>query len=174
MMNVRPQSPLPVSTITACLMAILILFGVAGTAYSQELQAKFSAANPASTQIVDHGAWQALLNAYVTTGKDDLNRVDYARFKSEGAPKLKAYLAQLQKIDVASLNKREQFAYWVNLYNAATVDVILDHYPVTSIREIRLSGVFSVGAMEGKDCLGQGRQTQPRRYRAPDIAPYLA
>lgn len=150
MMIVRPHSPFPLSSITACLLAILVLFGVAGPAYAQELQAKFGAANPASTQTVDHGAWQALLSAYVTTGKDGLNRVDYAKFKSEGAQKLRAYLAQLQKVDVTSLNKSEQFAYWVNLYNAATVDVILDHYPVTSIREIRLSGLFSTGPWKEK------------------------
>lgn len=150
MTNAAPHSRTPVSCVTGWLMVVLVLFGMAGTVQAQELQQRFSAANPASTKTLDHSAWQALLSAYVATAKDGLNRVDYARFKKEGAQKLKAYLAQLQKVDVAALNKNEQFAYWVNLYNAVTVDIILDHYPVPSIREIRLSGVFSVGPWKKK------------------------
>jgi hypothetical protein len=43
---------------------------------------------------------------------------------------------------VHSLNPVEQFAYWINLYNALTVKAVLDHYPVKSIREISLGGSF--------------------------------
>ena len=46
-----------------------------------------------------------------------------------------------------SLTSRdEQLAYWINLYNALTVKVILDHYPVKSILDIDISpGWFSIG-----------------------------
>ncbi|MCV5665507.1 DUF547 domain-containing protein, partial [Escherichia coli] len=49
---------------------------------------------------------------------------------------------------LASLNplqhlQAEQYAYWVNLYNALTVDLILDNYPITSIT--KLGGLFSFG-----------------------------
>ncbi len=41
-------------------------------------------------------------------------------------------------------------AYWLNLYNALTMDVILDHYPVTSIRRIDISaGLFADGPCGG-------------------------
>jgi hypothetical protein len=44
------------------------------------------------------------------------------------------------------LNRDEQMAYWLNLYNALTVRVILDAYPVSSIRDIDISpGLFSDG-----------------------------
>ncbi len=135
---------------SAWLLVSLVVFLAGSPVHAQSLKQKFTAANPASTKTIDHAAWQALLTAYVRPGRDGLNRVDYARLKKQGARKLKAYLEELQGTDVTSLNKREQFAYWVNLYNAKTVDIILDHYPVPSIREIRLSGMFSVGPWKEK------------------------
>jgi hypothetical protein len=49
-------------------------------------------------------------------------------------------------VPVRSLRRDEQLAYWINLYNALTVKVILDHYPVKSIRSIDISpGFFSDG-----------------------------
>ncbi len=46
----------------------------------------------------------------------------------------------MQAIDITQYPRDEQFAYWVNLYNAATVDVIIDNYPLESIRDIGLIG----------------------------------
>ena len=88
---------------------------------------------------VDHGAWNKLLKAFVVPGADGLNRVAYSSFKKDHAA-LKTYVAALQKIDPATLDKPEQFAFWVNLYNAKTIDVVLDKYPVKSIKDISLGG----------------------------------
>ena len=67
------------------------------------------------------------------------------------------YLENMSHVLVTSLNPAEQFAYWVNLYNALTVKVVLDHYPVASIRDITLGGSFlrqfdhrCFGALAGK------------------------
>lgn len=38
-----------------------------------------------------------------------------------------------------------QLAYWINLYNALTIDVVLKHYPVKSIRDIDISGILADG-----------------------------
>ena len=47
---------------------------------------------------------------------------------------------------VSGLGRDEQCAYWINLYNALTLEVVLDHYPVASIRDIDISpGLFSQG-----------------------------
>ena len=47
---------------------------------------------------------------------------------------------------VGGYSRPEQFAYWVNLYNALTVRVVLDHYPVASIRDLYISpGLFAKG-----------------------------
>jgi hypothetical protein len=45
-------------------------------------------------------------------------------------------------VPVTSLSRAQQYAYWVNLYNARTIAVVLEHYPVASIRDIDLGGSF--------------------------------
>ncbi len=135
----------------------LALAGIAAVSLSQPAAAAsiaetFSKHKAGSTMTVDHGVWDRLLKAYVKPGSDGLNRVDYAAFKAKDHATLKGYVKALEATDVSGLDKSEQFAFWANLYNAKTVDVVLDHYPVTSIRKISIkSGLFgfikkSVGA----------------------------
>lgn len=93
-----------------------------------------------SAVTVDHTDWDTLLKSYVQAGADGLNRVDYLKFKAESHQKLKAYVVRLEAVDVARLDRPEQFAFWANLYNARTVDIVLDKYPVASIKDISLGG----------------------------------
>lgn len=93
-----------------------------------------------STATVDHKSFDALLKAHVMPNPDGLNRVDYKAFKAAGHASLKGYVANLEKVDVAKLDRPEQFAYWANLYNAKTLDIVLDKYPVKSIKDISLGG----------------------------------
>lgn len=124
---------------------LLIAFAAqAMPARAQDITAKFSKFDAASTQMVDHGEWEKLLAAYVVRGGDKINRVNYSRLKAQGHGALKAYLAAMQAVQVSSLSRNEQFAYWANLYNAATVDLIVKRYPVASIRDIKPS-LFSIG-----------------------------
>lgn len=95
---------------------------------------------PNSTQTVDHSAWDTLLKTHVKVNPDGLNRVDYAAFKKYDQDKLKAYISALEKIDPRQLNRVEQFAFFANLYNARTIDIVLEHYPVASIKDISLGG----------------------------------
>jgi len=57
---------------------------------------------------------------------------------------LKNYLTTLEGISISSFSRPEQRAFWINLYNAATVNLILEHYPVESITKISFS-FFSFG-----------------------------
>ncbi len=126
----------------ACLAAVPAL---AQSARAGSIDAVFASSDTASQKIVDHSAWDRLLKAYVRPAEDGLNRVDYRRFKAEGHAPLKAYVRALEAVDVAKLARPEQFAFWSNLYNARTVDIVLDHYPVRSIRDINLGGgLFAV------------------------------
>ncbi len=94
---------------------------------------------------VDHSAWDKLLKSYVKPDPSGLNRIDYKAFKANGHGALKDYIAMLEGVDVTRLGRSEQFAYWVNLYNAKTIDIVLEHYPVPSIKKINLGGsLFSV------------------------------
>ena len=102
--------------------------------------------DPRSRTTVDHARWARFLAAYVVPGKDGLNRVAYGRVGPADAAELDAYLAELAAVPVSTLNRDEQLAYWLNLYNALTVNVVLAHYPVRSIRDIDISpGLFSNG-----------------------------
>jgi hypothetical protein len=112
-------------------------------AQASSLAEFFSAQTAGSKQTVDHATWDRLLGKFVIPAEDGLNRVDYARFKSEGHAELKQYVERLEAVDVLGLDRTEQFAFWANLYNAKTIDVVLDHYPVDSIRKISINdGLF--------------------------------
>ena len=59
---------------------------------------------------------------------------------------LSRYTATLAALPIDDYSRAEQMAYWINLYNALTVQVVLTHYPVDSIRDIDVSpGLFSDG-----------------------------
>lgn len=105
-----------------------------------EVNANFKRIAAGSNKTVDHGAWDSLLRAYVRADAAGVNRVAYARMKGDGQAALKAYLARLQQFDPASLDRPEQMSFWINLYNAKTIDVVLDRYPVKSIKDISLGG----------------------------------
>jgi hypothetical protein len=110
-----------------------------------DLWPRWQAHDPASTAVVDHSAWTGLLGRHVRASPDGVNRVDYRAFESDRAA-LDDYVATLAGIPVSDYGRDEQFAYWVNLYNALTVQVVLDHYPVDSILDIDISpGWFSSG-----------------------------
>lgn len=88
-------------------------------------------------QIVDHQIWASLLNKYLSTdGTTGYRTFDYQGVSKTDKRLLGDYLIYLQRIDPRQLNKNEQLAYWGNLYNALTIDVVLTHYPVESIKDI--------------------------------------
>ena len=98
-----------------------------------------------STVIVDHSPWQGILDRYLQVDTEDgVNRFNYAAVTESDREILQSYLQSLGQIDPRALNRNEQFPYWVNMYNALTVHVVLDHYPVKSIRKI-YGGIFDTG-----------------------------
>jgi hypothetical protein len=102
----------------------------------------FQHAAPVRTLTVDHSPWTRLLKAYVRPSADGINRVDYQAFKRAGHAGLKRYISSIEAVDPTTLDRSGQFALLVNLYNAKTIDIILDHYPVKSIKDISLGGGF--------------------------------
>lgn len=124
--------------IIALLLAVgLFIAPAARAAEPADLLRKAAIGSPAT---VDHSAWDRLLKQYVKTGADGINRVDYAAFKAGGQSQLKQYIRGLEASDPARLDRPEQFALLANLYNAKTVDIVLDRYPVASIKDISLGG----------------------------------
>lgn len=121
-----------------CFVALAALLPVAATA--APLTDAFGKAPSASLAVVDHSAWSKLLATYVVASDDGINRVRYADFKREGHTALKSYITKLSTVEVGGLARAEQLAFWANLYNAKTIDIILDAYPVKSIKDISLGG----------------------------------
>jgi len=80
----------------------------------------------------------------LSQAEDGINRFDYAAVTPADRAKLQSYLDALAARDPRTLNRPEQFAYWVNLYNALTVAVVVDYYPVKSIRKIE-GGLLGLG-----------------------------
>jgi hypothetical protein len=105
----------------------------------------FKKSDPGNTEIVNHQSFQDILNTYLDDNNaSGINRFIYKSVSSIDKKALKDYLKYLSNIKVTKLNKNEQMAYWINMYNALTIDVILDNYPVKSIKDIK-SGIFTPG-----------------------------
>lgn len=124
-----------------------------------ELWSRWLQDDPDSKATVDHSAWAEFLQRHVRTGADGVNRVDYAAVGSADRTLLQGYLATLAAVRVSDLGRDEQCAYWINLYNALTLEVVLEHYPVASIRDIDISpGLFSQGPWGKKLITVEGEQ----------------
>jgi len=128
-----------------------LVAGLSTGAQADELAERFAAHDRQSGRTVDHTAWDAMLKQHVRRDDKGLHRVDYAAWKRDSRDALLAYIERMEGTEVAKLSRPEQYAYWVNLYNAVTVALILKHYPVDSIRDIDISpGFFSDGPWGAK------------------------
>ncbi len=120
---------------------------------------RWEAHDPASTRIVDHASWDQFLRENLRRRPDGVMGVAYGSVSQEAKAALRRYLDALANEPVSRLSRPEQLAYWINLYNALTMRVMLDSWPVVSIRDISLSsGLFETGpwgakviAVEGQD-----------------------
>lgn len=103
----------------------------------------------ASRLRVDHTPWDQFLAEYLDDRHSSgIHRMAYASVDDRRC--LETYVLGLQQQPVSRLSRDEQKVFWINLYNAATVLVVLDHYPVTSILKIRLGGFLSPGPWDGQ------------------------
>ncbi len=108
----------------------------------------FEISDPSSPYAVDHSAWNCLLVRYLTTDVQGLNRIRYRDVTLQDHNALKGYLEYLQSVDTRTLNRDSQLAFWFNLYNAKTVDIVLDNYPIRSIRQVKTKLTDFVGPFD--------------------------
>ena len=114
------------------------------SAQEETITTTFSTAAADSMQEVNNSDWALILNRYISIGPSGISRFNYAAVTTTDRDRLNRYVSSLENLDPRKLNLNEQHAYWINLYNSLTVQVVLDHYPIWSIREIK-SGVFTPG-----------------------------
>lgn len=80
-----------------------------------------------------HEPYDKVLKQYVSSGM-----VEYAKLKNDRSS-LDAYLTKLAGIEKKQFDtwsKDARLAYLINLYNAATLQLIIDNYPLKSIKDI--------------------------------------
>jgi len=111
----------------------LMLAGCTGGANVQPVRAQGAVQAPSA---VDHGTYTDLLQTYV----DGAGMVDYAALKADHDAALAPYLRMLAETDPSSLDEPERLAFWINAYNALTLKLIIDHFPVETIRSITPAG----------------------------------
>ena len=133
-------------------LVVLILQNAAHGAPKAELWPRWQKHDAASAQKIDHGAWDRFLKLnLIAPHPSGINRVRYQTVGPEDQKLLKDSLRSLQAIAISNFNRDEQKAYWINLYNAFTVDLILSRFPVASICDINVSpGLFARGPWGAK------------------------
>lgn len=81
---------------------------------------------------LDHSAWNTLLSKHVSSS----GKVNYKAFKASKS-ELDKYLSHLSSnAPTSSWSSNEKLAYWINAYNAFTVKLIIDNYPLKSITDL--------------------------------------
>jgi hypothetical protein len=133
-------------------IAFLVVFaGAAGQAApKKELWERWAAHAPNSKALIDHRFWDNFLRRNVLVGGDGVNRIDYANVPRAERAGLKSYMDFLSAVPISRYNRFEQLAYWINLYNALTVRLVIEHSPVESIRDIDISPGFFADGPWGK------------------------
>lgn len=98
-----------------------------------------------SAQKVDYTAYSKLLNQYV----NESGKVDYANLKTNQR-ELNKIIADFEKQDVWKLTRSEdQLAFCINVYNANTLKLIVDHYPIKSITDLDNGKPWDIKRVKG-------------------------
>ena len=103
-----------------------------------------------NNKTISHQLWQQLLDKYLRAEPAlEASVFDYQAVNRADKGQLERYINELAAIDPRQYPQDQQFAYWANLYNALTVNLVLDHYPIDSIREIHQLPIDSIGEILG-------------------------
>lgn len=145
------------TTLIVCVLLILALTPVRG--FGADSWVHWQGHDETSMKRIDHGLFEGFLLNYIRPGADGIHRFAYGRVTGNDRKKLEKYLEILSKVTVAQYRKSEQMAFWINLYNALTIDLILAHYPIASLRNLedRTTG-HRQGAWDQKLIIVEGRE----------------
>lgn len=132
-------------TSIAVAIVLVALSAEVAAAPKAELWPMWEQSDESNTAEIDHSAWQGFLDRYLDTQSGDgIYLVRYGAVSASDRQALDSYIDYLQAIDPRDYSKAEQKAYWVNLYNAATIRVVLDHPTKKSILRMG-DGFFKLG-----------------------------
>lgn len=124
-----------------------------------ELWPIWQAHQPNSLKQIDHGTWDRFLQKHTKASTDGINRLPYAAITATQRQYLNNYIDAMQAVTISRYSRQQQMAYWINLYNAVTINIVLTHYPVATIRDIDISpGLFADGPWGKKLLKIEGQQ----------------
>jgi len=144
-MSVTNRTPLRTATVFMALLVCLVL------------------ASSTTATGFDLTAYQKFLDRYVQTDRMidrfTLNVVDYDLLQKEKDGKASLYKVVLQELDRFNVDKLtsrdEKLAFWINVYNIGAIRMIMEHYPVDSIRSLKISWI---GLPWGKKIISVGER----------------
>lgn len=132
------------------LFLLLCFSNLAQASLQKNLWPKWQVNNPLSTKTISHATWDDFLKRHVLSNEEDIHLINYASLSHDDLTTIKRYIAEMKQIDIDQYNRQEQLAYWINLYNALTIQTVASYYPVGDIQEINISpGLFSNGPWGG-------------------------
>jgi len=110
---------------------VILLLVIFGVTISCQVERDINEVSPSAASAPDHSMWSAILKENVTKN----GNVNYPGIKANAG--FEKYLTALTSAHPdASWSKNERLAYWINAYNAFTVKLINDNWPVKSIKDI--------------------------------------
>jgi hypothetical protein len=121
----------------ALLGLLMVLPGATAQAGPRaELWERWLAHDAGSVLQIAHDDWDAFLVRYLRIGADGVHRVAYGEVEPADRALLENYVARLAALPISVYSRPEQMAYWINLYNALVVRLVVEHYPIASIRDV--------------------------------------
>lgn len=140
---------------TALTGLMLAIMPASAAVPKMQLDARWQKNGPGAA--VDYSGYTQFLKRYGSTLSDGRTVIGYGRVSPGDKAALVALVDRLEGVDVDRLTKQQQFAYWINLYNAATIEVVLKAYPTKSILNIH-DGFLPTGPWDRKVLTVKGQQ----------------
>lgn len=102
------------------------------------------AAMPVHAADPDYTVWNRILHDHY----DPTRGMDYERLKAKDLETLRGLRQAMSKVDVAKLDRKEQLAFWINLYNISVVGIVTESYPVESIRDLSTDPIIRLNVFK--------------------------
>ena len=135
-----------IEKIVVIIGSFLVLINASHSAPQKSLWPFWKVSNEKNTTVISHKSYQNFLDRYLFNGDNGVNQLRYSKVNAKDRQALNKYIQGLTELPIRTYNNKEQRAYWINLYNALTIQLILKHWPVKSITKINISpGFFSFG-----------------------------
>lgn len=156
-MKSRKQTLLHTCVIALLYTCMLVVMGCTPWVQEKELWEYWKQSDEYNQNRINYEFWEYILNKYVVKRNDGLQVVKYASFTREDRIALQQYLRQLSHYPITSYSRNAQLAYWLNLYNAQTIYMVVRNYPIKSVKKLNISpGTFNGGPWDKKAFIIEG------------------